>query len=114
MDTLSQTFFALSDPTRRAILSQLARGEASVGELAQPFDISVRAVSKHVSILERAGLITRERSAQRRLSQLKLSPLHEVEAWLAPYRQQWMARLDNIDGVLAAIQSGELPEHGDD
>jgi DNA-binding transcriptional ArsR family regulator len=101
-DRLSATFGALSDPTRRAILAHLLRGEASVAELAEPFRMSVRAVSKHVAVLEGAGLVTRERDAQRRPSRIRAEPLAEVERWLGTYRHLWNARFDRLNERVAA------------
>lgn len=95
-DELSTTFAALADPTRRAILDRLRHGEASVAELAEPFELTVRAVSKHVGVLEAAGLITRTRDRQRRLSRLEGRPLAQVEAWLEEYRPVWQDRFDNL------------------
>ena len=109
-DTLSLTFAALADPTRRAILARLAIGEASVGELAEPFDMTVRAVSKHVGVLEKAGLVERGRDAQRRPSRLRLAPLQQVNDWLDAYRRLWEGRLDRIDDVLARIRKGTLDD----
>jgi DNA-binding transcriptional ArsR family regulator len=113
MDKLSQTLGALADPTRRAILAQLGRGSASVAELAQPFDLTVQAVSKHVGVLQRAGLVSRERDAQRRLSRLEITPLREVDEWLATYRRLWESRLENISDVLGRIRKGELDDPRD-
>ncbi|HEX4709345.1 metalloregulator ArsR/SmtB family transcription factor [Phenylobacterium sp.] len=104
-DPLSATLAALADPTRRAILSRLALGEASVGELAEPFDMTVRAVSKHVGVLERAGLVSRSRDAQRRPSRIQPEPLREVDAWLQSYRALWNDRFDRIDDLLTKIQA---------
>jgi DNA-binding transcriptional ArsR family regulator len=112
-DRLSQTLAALADPTRRAILFQLSRGDASVGELAKPFDMTSQAVSKHVGVLERAGLVSRRRDAQRNVSRLELAPLQEVDDWLAAYRRLWEARLDNIADVIARIQKGDLDDPRD-
>jgi DNA-binding transcriptional ArsR family regulator len=109
-DPLSLTFSALADPTRRAILARLIEGGASVAELAQPFEMSVRAVSKHIRVLERAGLVTRERAAQRRPSRLHLTPLREVDDWLSTYRRLWQGRLDNVADVLTRIKKGELDD----
>jgi DNA-binding transcriptional ArsR family regulator len=94
---LDNTFAALADPTRRAILSRLAEGEATVGELAEPFPISLQAVSKHLKVLESAGLITRGRSAQLRPSRLRGAPLKEAAEWLATYRAFWEERFDRLD-----------------
>lgn len=113
MDRLSQTLGALADPTRRAILARLARGKASVTELAQPFHMTAQAVSKHVAVLQRAGLVSRERDAQRRLSRLELAPLKEVDKWLAAYRRLWDSRLDNIAKVLDRIKKGDLDDPRD-
>lgn len=107
MTDLNQTFAALADPTRRAILARLAMGEASVAELAEPFDMSVRAVSLHVSVLTKAGLVTRRREAQRRPSKLELAPLREVDAWLESYRKLWEGRFDRMETVLRAEQKKE-------
>jgi DNA-binding transcriptional ArsR family regulator len=107
-DRLSQAFSALADPTRRAILARLMRGDASVAELAQPFEIGVRAVSKHIGVLARAGLIGRARDGQRRPSRLQIAPLKEIDNWLGVYRQLWENRLGNVAEVLARIHSGEL------
>jgi DNA-binding transcriptional ArsR family regulator len=96
-DQLSLTFAALADPTRRAILTRLADGEATVNELAEPFPISVQAVSKHLGVLERAGLIMRGRSAQLRPSRLRAQPLKEVAGWLGSYQQFWDAGFDLLD-----------------
>jgi DNA-binding transcriptional ArsR family regulator len=97
VDQLTSTFAALADPTRRAILARLSEGEATVNELAQPFPISVQAVSKHLKVLERAGLITRGRSAQLRPSRLHGEPLGEAAAWLETYRTFWQGSFDRLD-----------------
>jgi DNA-binding transcriptional ArsR family regulator len=94
---LDSTFAALADPTRRAILSRLAEGEATVGELAEPFPISLQAVSKHLKVLESAGLITRGRSAQLRPSRLRGAPLKAAADWLETYRAFWEERFDRLD-----------------
>ena len=106
-DPLSATLAALADPTRRAILARLALGEASVGELAEPFDMTARAVSKHVGVLERAGLVSRSRDAQRRPSRIQAEPLRQVDAWLQTYRALWNDRFDRIDDLLAKIQAAD-------
>jgi DNA-binding transcriptional ArsR family regulator len=93
---LSLTFGALADPTRRAILERLLRGDASVGELAQPFRMTTRAVSKHIAVLEAAGLVTRARDAQRRPSRIRVEPLVRVDEWLQLYRQRWMGRFQQL------------------
>ena len=103
-DRLDATFLALADPTRRAILARLARGEASVTELAEPFAISQPAVSKHLKILERAGLITVGQDAQRRPRRFEGKPLAEASAWLERYRASWEANFERLDGVLEELQ----------
>jgi DNA-binding transcriptional ArsR family regulator len=104
-DQLSLTFAALADPTRRAILARLAEdGEVTVNELAQPFPLSVQAISKHLKVLERAGLITRGRVAQQRPSRLEGAPLRNVDDWLEPYREIWEGRLDRFERHLYDIQ----------
>ncbi len=112
-DRLSATFAALADPTRRAILARLAGGEASVGELAEPFAMSLPAVSKHLRVLERAGLVARGRAAQRRPRRLAAEPLREVDAWLERYRVFWGESLDRLDGYLRGLQGGEGGEGQD-
>jgi DNA-binding transcriptional ArsR family regulator len=102
VDQLTTTFAALADPTRRAIMARLARGEASVNELAEPFPISVQAVSKHLKVLERAGLITRGRSAQLRPSRIHGEPLGEAAGWLEEYRRFWGASFARLDERLQA------------
>jgi DNA-binding transcriptional ArsR family regulator len=97
VDQLSETFAALADPTRRAILARLAEGDATVNELAEPFPITVQAVSKHLKVLERAGLITRGREAQLRPSRLKGAPLQEAAEWLERYRRFWQRSFDRLD-----------------
>ena len=103
-DRLDATFLALADPTRRAILARLSRGEASVTELAEPFAISQPAISKHLKILERAGLITVGQDAQRRPRRLEGKPLAEASAWLERYRASWEASFARLDGVLEELQ----------
>lgn len=110
-DRLSATFSALADPTRRAILARLTRGEASVTELAQPFDMTMPAISKHLKVLERAGLVARGREAQWRPVRLEAGPLREVSGWLLHYRQFWDESLDRLDDYLQAIQKGD-PDAG--
>jgi DNA-binding transcriptional ArsR family regulator len=108
-DPLSQTLTALADPTRRAILARLAHGEASVTELAEPFDMSLPAVSKHLKVLEKAGLISRGREAQWRPCKLEPAPLQAVDAWLGDYRKMWEERLDRLDAYLKTLKpDGEL------
>ena len=107
MDRLSHTFAALADPTRRAILARLIEGETSVTELAQPFAMSLPAVSKHLKVLEKAGLVTRGREAQWRPVKLDAGPLKDVTDWLEPYRQLWEARFDRLEAYLAEAQAAE-------
>lgn len=102
---LDATFAALADPTRRAILARLASGEASVNELAKPFDMSQPAISKHLKVLERAGLISRDRDAQRRLSRLEAAPLAEANDWLERYRRYWEASYGQLDVLLKEMKS---------
>ncbi len=106
-DQLSETFAALADPTRRAILARLAEGEATVRELAEPFSVSLPAISRHLKVLERAGLITRGREAQSRPSRLRAEPLQEATAWLARYREYWEESYDRLDVLLAASQDDQ-------
>jgi DNA-binding transcriptional ArsR family regulator len=103
-DNLDLVFSALADPTRRAILARLTLGEASVAELAEPFDISPRAISLHVGVLAKAGLVSRSRDAQRRPARLVLGPLREVDDWLNAYRRLWEERLDRMEDVLRIIK----------
>ena len=112
MDNLSLTFSALADPTRRAILAHLIAGETSVSELAKPFEITAPAVTKHLKVLERAGLITRSRQGQLRPCQLDARPLHDVADWLDQYRQFWEASLDRLEGYLREIQTKEAKDGG--
>jgi DNA-binding transcriptional ArsR family regulator len=114
MDTqtrLDATFAALADPTRRAILARLATGEASVMELAAPFDMSQPAISKHLKVLERAGLISRGRDAQRRPCRLEASALGEASQWLERYREMWEQRFDRLDDLLEELKAKEK-RHG--
>jgi DNA-binding transcriptional ArsR family regulator len=106
-DKLSTTFAALADPTRRAILGRLARGETSVTELAKPFKMSLPAVSKHLKVLERAGLVTRSREAQWRPCKLKANRLKAVADWVEEYRQFWEQSLDRLDEYLKDLQRKE-------
>jgi DNA-binding transcriptional ArsR family regulator len=106
-DRLSTTFAALADPTRRAILARLSLGETSVTELAKPFDISGPAISKHLKVLERAGLISRGREAQWRPCRIEASALMEVDKWLEKYRRFWEASLDRLDDYLREMQAKE-------
>jgi DNA-binding transcriptional ArsR family regulator len=111
-DSLSSTFAALADPTRRAILARLAGGEASVTELAEPFAISLPAVSKHLKVLERAGLIARGREAQWRPCRLQAAPLKGVAEWVEEFRQSWEASFQALDAYLADLQKKERKKHG--
>jgi DNA-binding transcriptional ArsR family regulator len=106
-DHLSSTFAALADPTRRAILARLAAGETSVTALAAPFAMSLPAVTKHLKVLERAGLITRGRQAQWRPCKLDAEPLREASHWMAQYRQFWEGRMDSLEDYLTTIQAKE-------
>ena len=105
-DPLSQTLSALADPTRRAILARLADGEATVGELAAPFDISLPAVSRHLKVLEAAGLIARGREAQWRPCRLEAGPLKDIATWLTHYRRFWEGGFDKMDAYLAELTRG--------
>jgi DNA-binding transcriptional ArsR family regulator len=107
MDRLSETFGALADPTRRAILARLASGEASVTELAEPFDMSMPAISKHLKVLERAGLIVRGREAQWRPCRLDAGPLQGVAGWVEHYRKFWEESFDRLDDYLRELKSKE-------
>jgi DNA-binding transcriptional ArsR family regulator len=106
-DRLSATFAALADPTRRAILAQLALGDASVSKLAEPFAMSLPAISKHLKVLERAGLITRGREAQWRPCRLEANALKGVDDWLEDYRRLWEERFDRLEIYLSELQAGE-------
>jgi DNA-binding transcriptional ArsR family regulator len=106
-DALSTTFAALADPTRRAILARLATGEATVTELAEPFAVSMPAISKHLKVLEKAGLITRGRTAQWRPCRLQARPLGEVADWVEEYRRFWDGSFDRLAEHLRAVQEGE-------
>lgn len=108
-DQLDATFAALADPTRRAILARLARGEASVAELAEPFDMTQPAVSKHLRVLERAGLISRGRDAQRRPSRLEAKPLEAAAEWLEGYRRFWERRFGRLDTLLEELKAQRRP-----
>lgn len=101
---LDATFAALADPTRRAILARLATGEASVAELAEPFAMSQPAISKHLKVLEKAGLIRRGRAAQRRPAAIEAKPLQEANMWIERYRALWEANYQRLDGLLAELQ----------
>jgi DNA-binding transcriptional ArsR family regulator len=109
-DQLSATFAALADPTRRAILARLAEGDATVTELAEPFPVSLPAISRHLKVLEGAGLISRNRSAQSRPSSLRPEALKEATAWIDTRREIWESRMDRLDDHLKDIQKGQRDE----
>ncbi len=109
-DHLSDTFSALADPTRRAILARLALGEAPVKELAEPFAMSLPAISKHLKVLEKAGLIAKGREAQWRPCRLKAAPLKQATDWLEHYRQFWEQRLDRLESYLKELQAKDKPD----
>jgi DNA-binding transcriptional ArsR family regulator len=114
-DHLSNTFAALADPTRRAILARLISGEASVTQLAEPFEMSMPAVSKHLKVLERAGLIARGREAQWRPCRLEAGPLKDVADWVAHYKRFWTESLDRLDDYLREVQKNsqrKAKKHG--
>jgi DNA-binding transcriptional ArsR family regulator len=112
-DRLDATFAALADPTRRAILARLASGQASVRELAEPFAISQPAISKHLKVLERAGLISRGRDAQRRPSRLEAEPLAEANEWLERYRRLWEGNFERLDVLLDEMKATKKTKKGD-
>ena len=107
VDQLSRTFAALADPTRRAILARLATGEATVSELAEPFSVSLQAVSKHLKVLEGAGLVSRGRTAQWRPARLESEPLHEAAAWFGDYEQFWHGTFDRLGDHLRTLTDPE-------
>jgi DNA-binding transcriptional ArsR family regulator len=109
-DRLSQTFAALANSTRRAILARLAEGEATVNELAEPFDLSLPAISKHIAVLERAGLIVQGQKAQYRPCTIDGTPLEEVSTWTEQYRHIWEARFDQMDNYINQIKNRENQE----
>jgi DNA-binding transcriptional ArsR family regulator len=109
-DPLSTTFAALADPTRRGILARLAKGEATVTELAAPFDLSLPAISKHLKVLQRAGLIEQGRHAQWRPCRLKPQPLRDVAGWIGQYRAHWEASFDRLDEYLRDIQEADTKQ----
>ena len=109
-DRLSLTLSALADPTRRAILARLAEGEATVGELAEPFDISLPAVSRHLKVLETAGLISRSREAQWRPCRLEAQALKGLDDWLSSYRRFWTGSFDKMDAYIAELKRKEQPK----
>jgi DNA-binding transcriptional ArsR family regulator len=112
LDTISNTFSALADPTRRAILARLALGESSVTDLAAPFEMSMPAVSKHLRVLERAGLVERSRDAQFRPCRLRADPLQQAAGWLEQYRQFWEESFDRLDDYLQQLQSEQKNQSG--
>ncbi len=107
LDPLSETLSALADPTRRAMLARLSKGEATVNELAEPFAMSLPAISKHLKVLERAKLISRSRNAQWRPCKFEPEPLSKLDGWLNEYRELWEGRLDRLEGYLREIQSSQ-------
>ena len=107
-DRLSQTFAALANSTRRAILARLAEGEATVNELAEPFDMSLPAISKHIKVLERAGLITQGQKAQYRPCTIDVTPLKEISNWTEQYRHIWEARFDRMDDYINQLNNKEI------
>jgi DNA-binding transcriptional ArsR family regulator len=111
VDHLTSTFSALADPTRRAILAHLKSGDATVSELAEPFEMSMAAISKHLKVLENAGLITRARAAQWRPCRIKAAPLKDVAEWVEDYRMAWEQRLDRLQSYLTEVQAKEK-KHG--
>jgi DNA-binding transcriptional ArsR family regulator len=111
---LDATFAALADPTRRAILARLARGEASVNELAKPFSMSQPAISKHLKVLEHAGLITRSKDAQRRPCRIQAKPLADANRWLEDYRRLWEANFERLDTLLDELKAKQLPADSTD
>jgi DNA-binding transcriptional ArsR family regulator len=113
-DQLSLVFGALADPTRRAILTRLAEGEATVAELAAPFSVSQPAISRHLKVLENAGLLSRTRRATARLSHLEAEPLREVTTWLAGYQRFWDESHERLDDLLAALQAARKDDPGRD
>jgi DNA-binding transcriptional ArsR family regulator len=110
VDSLSQTFSALSDPTRRGILARLAQGEATVNELAEPFDLSLPTVSRHLKVLQRAGLVTQGRRAQWRPCRLETAPLSEAATWVDRYLRIWAERYGRLDGYLREMQARQKNE----
>jgi DNA-binding transcriptional ArsR family regulator len=112
-DPLSTTFAALADPTRRAMLSRLARGEATVGELAAPFDLSLPAISKHLKVLQRAGLVEQGRQAQWRPCRLTPEPLRDVADWIGQYKRHWEESFERLDAYLREFDDGQKRAKGD-
>jgi DNA-binding transcriptional ArsR family regulator len=112
-DQLSAVFGALADPTRRAILARLTRGDATVGELAGPFSVSQPAISRHLKVLEQAGLVSRYARATARLSRIDAAPLRDATAWLIDYRQYWEESYDRLDGLLASLDDDHRSRIGE-
>lgn len=112
-DPLSAIFAALADPTRRAILDILGRGEASVNELAEPFDMTLPAISRHLKVLERAGLISRGRKAQWRPCRIEIEPFDKVSSWIDHHHKLWSTSLENLDGYLKKMQAQKNKKNGD-
>ena len=114
MDALSATFAALADPTRRAMLARLTRGEATVNQLAEPFSMSLPSISRHLKVLEKAGLVSKGRSAQWRPCRLEVGQLRVADEWMAPYREFWESRFDRLEDQLASMVAEVQPtEQGD-
>jgi DNA-binding transcriptional ArsR family regulator len=113
-DPLSATFAALADPTRRAILARLAKGEASVKDLSEPFDMTQPAISKHLRVLERAGLIEQGRQAQWRPRRLRAGPLRDIAEWVGDYRPHWEESFERLDAYLRELNDSEKDDQGDD
>jgi DNA-binding transcriptional ArsR family regulator len=120
MDALSSTFAALADPTRRAMLARLTRGEATVTQLAEPFSMSLPSISRHLKVLEKAGLVSKGRSAQWRPCRLEVGQLRVADEWMAPYREFWESRFDRLEDQLASMiddarktQEGEQHDRND-
>ena len=113
-DPLSATFAALADPTRRSILARLAQGDASVKDLSEPFDMTQPAISKHLRVLERAGLIERGRQAQWRPRRLQAGPLRDIADWVNQYRRHWEESFERLDTYLRELQETQVQEQGDD
>jgi DNA-binding transcriptional ArsR family regulator len=114
LDALSATFAALADPTRRSILARLARGEATVKDLSEPFDMTQPAISKHLRVLERAGLIEQGRQAQWRPRTLRAEPLREIADWVSQYRSHWEDSFERLDAYLRELNESKEQRHGDD
>lgn len=113
VDRLSTVFGALADPTRRAILARLTEGDATVGELAAPFDVSQPAISRHLKVLEHAGLVSRHARATARLSRLEPGPLREATAWLIGYREYWSESYDRLDALLTGLHADPAGDRGE-